>query len=274
MFRAPSRYFSRCDAKEESRKLEKMSDSFSNFLAQAAAYVVEHKMWFMVGGGVLVGAVVLGLIIAAAAGAFAPAQTLVPVPEFDIVSITDSAGAADTNASVIGTYAQIEVSAYAGPQVAGEQIVAAWMHGTEKYVTYAKVTATGKYVTHVVSVANGVLFSTDPAGFAARAPLEGTVAWSRVKASTTSTVGPRTIVFQAPATVALLRMARAVGTNWKEAARAVHKTAVRAISALPAQAGKTSSAQAGKASLAKEGTVNRKAVTRTAKPSRFAHRRY
>jgi hypothetical protein len=133
--------------------LEKMSDSFSNFLAQAAAYVVEHKMWFMVGGGVLVGAVVLGLIIAAAAGAFAPAQTLVPVPEFDIVSITDSAGAADTNASVIGTYAQIEVSAYAGPQVAGEQIVAAWLHGTEKYVTYAKVTATGKYVTHVQTAA-------------------------------------------------------------------------------------------------------------------------
>jgi hypothetical protein len=257
-----------------------MSDSFSNFLAQAAAYVVEHKMWFMVGGGVLVGAVVLGLIIAAAAGAFAP--TLVPVPQFDLVSVTDSAGTADTNASVIGTYTQIEVSAYLGPQVTGEQIVAAWLHGTEKYVTYARVTATGKYVTHVVSVANGVLFSTEPAGFAARAPLEGTVAWSRVKASTTSAVGPRTIVFQAPATVALLRMARAVGTNWKEAARTVRKTAVRAISALPAQAGKASSAQAGKASLAKAGkaslakagTVNRRAVTRTAKPSRFAHRRY
>ncbi len=133
-----------------------------------------------------------------------------PVPEFVLVSVADSAGTADANASVIGTYTQIEVSAYTGQQVDGEQIVAAWLHGTEKYVTYAKVTATGKYATHVVSVANGVSFSRDPAGFAARAPLEGTVAWSRVKAGTNSTVGPRTIVFQAPATVALLRMARAV----------------------------------------------------------------
>jgi hypothetical protein len=190
-----------------------MAADIAQFFAQAGAYMAKHKEWF-IGGAAVLGALLLCVVIAAAAGAFATAPALSTVPAFVLVSITDSAGAADANTSVLGTYTQIELSAYTGPQIDGEEIVAAWQLVAEgqtaiKYFTYAKVTATGKYIKHIISSTAGAtsdaILSTEPADAAARVPLDGKGTWSRVNGNPTNPRGPRTLVFQAPAAVSLLR---------------------------------------------------------------------
>jgi hypothetical protein len=188
-----------------------MTTDIAQFFAQAGAFMAEHKVWFIAGAAVL-GAVLLCVVIAAAAGAFASAPAPLTVPAFVLVSITDSAGAADPNTTVLGTYTQIDVSAYTGPQIDGEEIVAAWQLVAEgqtaiKYVTYAKVTATGQYIKHIISSTAGAILSTEPADVAARVPLDGKGTWSRVQGNATNPTGPRTLVFQAPAAVSLMRTA-------------------------------------------------------------------
>ncbi len=88
--------------------MSSLAADISQFFAQAGAYMARHKEWFI--GGAVLGAVLLCVVLAAAAGAFAVAPALSTVPAFVLVSITDSAGAADPNASVLDTYTQIELS--------------------------------------------------------------------------------------------------------------------------------------------------------------------
>jgi hypothetical protein len=180
----------------------------ASFFDQVGEFLLQHKVWFLAGGGALVAAVVLGLVIAAAMGAFAPAGAASVAATFQITAVTFADGSADTSAAnAVGSYTRMD--GYEGETAAGETLVAAWKNDNSAhafYVTYSKVTATGKYITRIVrkgtsGVYSALLKTSETAGTAASVPLDNSGTWSTMSATAPLSI----LVTFAPAAVALIR---------------------------------------------------------------------
>lgn len=204
-------------------------------------FVARHKVAVAAGGAILA-ALILCLIVAAAVGAFSGPPWF--VQSFTVLSIEDSAGAADVDdgALVDATFYRIRHVEYAGPVQDGEVFLGAWASQDGSYFfTYSRVLGSNLHVKRLTSK-TAVLFATDPVGDAVRVPVDNAGAWARVYAADTSTnaLGPRTVLFATPAKASALRLARAV-----------HTAAAGAARTLATAVGKTHLALLGRSHMAK-----------------------
>jgi hypothetical protein len=185
----------------------------------AGAFLVKHKVVFAVVGALLLAlllALVLGLAVAGSMGKLEPPVLAATAPNskdqtlptlastFTLSHIRDTAGADDTaSVGAIGAYARLQdVAAYGGTAVDGETLVAVWKHNLY-YVTYSRVTDTGKYVLRILRglVDVHTVFLTDAMDAAANVPVGNSGNWT---AQTTAAV--RDIAFlESPSTITMLR---------------------------------------------------------------------
>ena len=129
------------------------------------------------------------------------------VSMFQITTITDAEGTPDMR-GWIGTYTKLDNVAdadYALEIPSGETVLAVWKKGSGYFVRYSMLN--GQYVKYINGNTSTWL-STEPTTDQASAALDDSGIWSRVQASSSAAIGPRTVTFAAVSSVGLLRRAR------------------------------------------------------------------